>query len=250
MAQPRRDPLAHAHGNEEVGDREALLGGGDPRHRRDRVGHRSPRAPALGRPGVRRSLPTATGRTNRGLDGWRVPSRRQSPRTAATIERRPAIRAGCAAASIASPTPATSDSDDRGPTAARARRRAARRRTRRAATPTPIPATEPTIAPIRPRIPASTSTLRQTWRRLMPGGAQHAQLADPLPGVHRERVDDAQARRRRPRPARGGRAGRTRGRARRRGRPRPARSGATVRASWPASSRDGGGRPSGCEPGS
>ena len=39
-------------------------------------------------------------------------------------------------------------------------------------------------------IPASTSTLRQTWRAAHAGGAQHAELADPLPAVHRERVRD------------------------------------------------------------
>ena len=44
-------------GIEEVGDRQALLGGGHARHRRDRVGHRAPRAPVARWVGA--SLPTA-----------------------------------------------------------------------------------------------------------------------------------------------------------------------------------------------
>ena len=43
-----------------------------------------------------------------------------------------------------------------------------------------------------PRIPASTTTVRRTWRRRHSGRPQHAELADPLEDVHRERVDDAE----------------------------------------------------------
>ena len=161
VAQAGRDALADAHRDEEVRDREALLRGGHPRHGRQRVGHRPP---SWRRPDGRRvgpSLPTAAKPADAGLTG-------QALRTAATIDRRPAIRAGWAAASIASAdaedqrdarsSPTAPGSPDGSPPANATQQR---------------PDDEPgdgarRAPPIVPRIPASTSTLRQTWRRLMP----------------------------------------------------------------------------------
>ena len=185
VAQPGRDALADAHRDEEVRDREALLRGGHSRHGRQRVGHRPPswRDPAGGTASAP-SLPTPAKRR------W-VADRSYSPRTADTIDRRPAIRAGCAAASIASDTPRTR-ARAIVPTAPGAPSRARRRRPR-AARRSPRPAIEPDDPADHAEDPGLDEHAAPDLATAHAGGPQDAELADSLPGVHRERVDDAEA---------------------------------------------------------
>ena len=231
VAQPRGDALADADRHQEVGDRDALLRGRNAGERRDRVGHGLPRASSAA--GRRRAQSTARARPadqqarpTSGRAAGRGPT---PPRTALTIDRRPAIRAGWAAASIASATPRTMARTIVGtgtpePFVQAAGRRDDQQHADRDA------GHRPDHGADGPQDPGLDQHAPPDLAPAHPDRAQHPELADALPDVHRQRVDDPERRRSPRRRGPGGRAARTRGPGPRRPRPPPAETGATVSA--------------------